>query len=346
MKTAQIPNTDLQAARICFGTANLGATVDEAESLRLLDAYLDAGGNFIDTALVYSDWVPGERSRSEKLLGRWMAQRHNRSRIVLATKGAHPHLSRMQTPRMRAADIAHDIAASLQHLQTDVIDLYWLHRDDIHTPVENIIDTLNTHVRAGHIRYFGCSNWRTPRIRAAQQYAATSGQHGFTANQMLWSAAKIDPRGMAAVDQTMASMDDTLYTMHRETQMAAVPYSSQAGGLFTKLAMARRPSLIQMLQPKPLHVTARNFARTVRNTLQGRVPVYPRAANAARLAAMQRMAQQHGYTLTQVVLGYLLAQPFPTFPIVGCRSMAQLQDSLGAADASLSAAEIQMIDTA
>lgn len=124
------------------------------------------------------------------------------------------------------AEILSDLDASLRYLRTDAIDLYWLHRDDPNTPVEPIIDLLNEQKRAGKMRYFGCSNWRTARIEAAQDYAARSGQQGFVANQMLWNAAVIDLRGIT--DATLALMDQEMWQFHHATGLAALPYSSQA----------------------------------------------------------------------------------------------------------------------
>ena len=316
----------------------MGGKIDREAAFALLDAYLDAGGNFIDTAKVYSDWIPGERSRSEKLLGQWLHSRNNRSRIILATKGAHPELTSMSQSRLAPADIVSDIDASLSHLQTEVIDLYWLHRDDPTQPVETIVDALNAQVQAGKLRYFACSNWGTVRIQSAQRYAQASGQMGFAANQMLWNAAVLDPRGMT--DQTLAHMDGAMYDFHRETQLAAVPYSSQANGLFSKL---QKP-VVQRVQRTPKRLLLQ-VARHVRNLLLARPAMYPRQANLRQLRVMQDIAQQHQLTTSQVVLGYLLSQPFAVFPIVGCQNLNQLQDSLSAAEVKLSVGEVAQLRT-
>lgn len=175
MRQVVIPSTDLKASAICLGTGGMGTTIPADEAFVMLDYFTEAGGNFLDTALIYANWIPGEKSVSEKTIGRWMKARGNRPAIVLGTKGAHPDLSAMHVPRLSAQDIAADVNASLSHLQTDCIDVYWLHRDDPARPVEEIIHTLNDLVAAGKIRHFGCSNWRAPRIRAANAYAA---QHG------------------------------------------------------------------------------------------------------------------------------------------------------------------------
>ena len=187
MKYRLIPNTQLEPSVICFGTVPIGSALNEQDSFRLMDAYLDYGGNFIDTANVYGDWIPGEKSISEKTIGKWMKQTGVRDRVILGTKGAHPKLTSMHIPRLSPEHIIHDIDQSLGHLQTDYIDLYWLHRDDPTHPVEAIMDVLNRQIELGKIRSIGCSNWSVKRIAEAQEYARSNGLAGFVANQMMWS---------------------------------------------------------------------------------------------------------------------------------------------------------------
>jgi aryl-alcohol dehydrogenase-like predicted oxidoreductase len=306
---------DLHPASICLGTADLGSSVNKKESYAILDAYLDLGGNFLDTAKVYADWLPGERSISEKLLGEWMHQRRNRQRIVLATKGAHPDLATMHLPRMTRAEIEADLHASLRHLQSEVIDLYWLHRDDPARPVEDILTTLNDAVRAGKIRYFGCSNWRVARLREANEYAATHGLHGFSANQPLWNMAVIDAQALG--DPTIVTMDNDMWKYHRETQLPAIPFSAGANGLFQKLEKGAYRSLDPILQQ-----------------------VYGSPANLIRFERALQLASRHNLTITQVVLGFLRSQPFPVHPIVGPKTITQLRDCMTATGVQLEEPEI------
>ena len=154
MQTFSLPNTDLAPSVLCLGGVPLGSALDERQSFAVLDAFVAHGGTFLDTAKVYADWLPGERSVSEKTLGRWLQQRKQRDRLVIATKGAHPELATMHKPRMTRQEIVADLEQSLRNLQTDVIDLYWLHRDDPQTPVAAILDTLEEQVRAGKIRAY------------------------------------------------------------------------------------------------------------------------------------------------------------------------------------------------
>lgn len=241
MRYKNIPGTELTPSVICLGTSNFGEAVSHDISIELMDRFLDRGGNFLDTAKVYSDWLPGERSRSEKLIGQWLRSRNNRSRIVLATKGAHPELETMHIPRLSREDIKNDVEQSLRHLQTNYIDLYWLHRDDPQRQVEDIIVTMNILVQQGKIRYFGCSNWRSERIEAAQHYAVKIGMQGFAASQTKWSLASYSPGN----DPTTVTLDENELAYHERTGMPAIPYNSQASGFFSgryKSEMLLEPS--------------------------------------------------------------------------------------------------------
>jgi aryl-alcohol dehydrogenase-like predicted oxidoreductase len=303
MRSICLPNTNLNVSSLCLGTSQFGSEVERATAFRLLDEFVAAGGNFIDSANVYGDWVPGTKSSSEKMIGAWLAERGQRDKMVIATKGAHPLLSSMHIPRCAPHEIIHDIEQSLRHLQTDVIDLYYLHRDDPTRPSGEMIETLAAQVKAGKIRAYGCSNWRVERIAAANAYAAAHHLPPFVADQMLWNAARLD--AAALPDKTMVTMDDALHRYHEETGLAAIPYSSQANGLLHKLASGK---------------TEANRA--------GHNLIYPPLSNQRRALAIQTLAQELTVSFTAVVLGYLQSQPFVTVPIIGPRTVPHLYDSL------------------
>jgi len=315
MPFIRIPRTSLTPSSLCLGTGNLGSSLSKEESFTLLDAFVDLGGNFLDTARVYTDWLPGERSISEKTIGEWIHLRRIRNRIILATKGGHPELATMNIPRLSPRDIIGDLDASLRNLRTDRIDLYWLHRDDPGRPVGDIMDTLAARVAAGKILHLGCSNWRLERIRAAQEYAEKQGIPGFVANQMMWSLAATHPAGLP--DPTMVAMDAALKKYHGESGMAAVPYSSQAGGLFQKMAGGLRDI------PK----------------------IYATGENTIRFQRVLELRAQTGLSITEITLGYLLSQPFPTIPIVGFRNPSQLNDSWKGAGTRLTPEQIAFLES-
>jgi aryl-alcohol dehydrogenase-like predicted oxidoreductase len=319
MRTVNIPGTDLTVSSICLGTADIGSKIDPDTSFRLLDLFVDLGGSFIDTASVYADWRPGPRSCSEKTIGEWIQQSGKRDRVVLATKGAHPRLDAMEIPRMSREEILHDAEASLRNLRTDVIDLYWLHRDDPSRPVGDILDVLEELAQAGKIRRYGCSNWSAARIAEAEAYAAEHGMPGFCADQMRWSPAVVEWRHVE--DKTTVAMDDALYEHHVSTRMAAVPYSSQAGGLFQKMATGQ-----------------------VERMPAGQWRMYGTSENRARYVRIRELAERLSASITGIVLGYMQSHPFLTMPIVGCQSAAQLEDSLGACDVRLTAEQVAFVE--
>jgi aryl-alcohol dehydrogenase-like predicted oxidoreductase len=319
VKTILIPNTDLRVSRLALGTAQFGARLSSADARALLDAYVILDGNFIDTASVYSDWIPGTKSSSEKIIGAWLKENGLRDQIVLATKGAHPELSSMTVSRLSPAEIAHDVRASLENLGTDRIDLYWLHRDDRALPVDAIIDSLNEHVQAGHIRYFGASNWKPDRIQAANDYAAQHGLHGFVADQPQWSLAVANADKLP--DQTTTHMDQAALDFHRRTGMAAVAYSSQAHGYFSKLD-ADQP------------ISANDHRD------------YDNEVNPRRLTVIQALARQHNASINDIVLAYVLSQTFPTVAVIGPGRVDQLHSSMSALNVTLSSAEIAALENA
>ncbi|MDF2721199.1 MAG: aldo/keto reductase [Paenibacillus sp.] len=203
MKYETIPNTDLSASSICYGTAPIGSTLDEAASFRMLDLFVELGGNFMDSSHNYANWACDIPSISEKTIGKWMKQRNNRNRMIVSTKGACPD-SKGRFFRLQPEDIMADLDDSLINMQTDCIDLYWLHRDDPSVEAEIILDTLLDAVDAGKIRYFACSNWTLSRLEEVQKLAEQKGRQGFCASQIQWSLAQPNKELMS--DKTIVVM--------------------------------------------------------------------------------------------------------------------------------------------
>lgn len=303
--SVRLPGLPLAASALCLGGVPLGAPLDDARSFALLDRFAELGGNFIDTARIYSDWIPGEKSRSERVLGDWLRARANRDRMVIATKGAHPDLANESVPRSSAAEIRADLEGSLRSLRVDVIDLYWLHRDDPARPVEHFVELLDGFIREGKIRAWGVSNWTAERLRAAHDYARRSGRTGFVANQPFWclGCRQSKPPGFDG----WVKMDAATHAFHVETGVAAIPYTAQAKGFFSKIN--------QPLWKRPLDLTAHEFHT-------------PANVELARLVA--DLAAAHGVTPNAVVLAYLWSRPFPVVPIIGASSPAQLDDNFAA----------------
>ena len=318
MSRLLLPNTDLTVSSICLGTGGFGSSVREPDAV--LSSYIESGGNFIDTAHNYGDWVPDiPRSASERAIGAWMREKRNRDQVVLATKGGHPKFDAPNVGRLSRELIFEDLNGSLDALQTDRIDLYWLHKDEPSRPIEEIVDSLNLAVRDGKVRYLGASNFAVARIEAANAYAASSGQAGFVADQVLWSAAplRVYPYG----DPSVGFVDETRWEFHARTGMAMIPFQSQAFGLFNRM---QNGTLEQM------NAGFRGF--------------YVADDSQKRFERMQTVMAETGLSITQVVLGYLLGQPFVTVPIIGSQSPEQALDSMMAADVRLTKEQIDLID--
>lgn len=316
----QLPSTDLVVSSICLGTGGFGSSVPADRVGDLLDAYLDLGGNFIDTAHNYGDWIPDlERSASEKAIGRYLKATGKRDQVVLATKGGHPFFDTPEQRRLSRAEIFSDLDSSLEALQVDHIDLYWLHFDDPARPEAEVIDTLNEAIDAGKVRYVGASNWATSRIRNANTYAAQAGKKGFVADQVLWSAAplRVYPYG----NKDVGFVNRERYDYHLESGMAMIPFQSQAFGLFQRMDHG---TLDQM------NPGFRGF--------------YQAEESQARFERMKSISVETGLSISQLVLGYLTGQAIPTVPIVGCNSVAQVQDSMTALRVKLSPHQIDFID--
>lgn len=205
-----IPNTDLVVSLICLGSGEFGSSLDRDKTFAILDRYAELGGTSVDTAHDYGNWVPElEPSVSEKVIGAWMKARGVRDRMVAATKGGMGSKAVRDDRSIRhlsPPELVGEVDESLELLQVDRIDLYWLHRDDPREAVEDVVDTLNEQVVVGKIRHFGASNWKVPRMRAAQAYAERSGKRGFVADQSMWNAAVLAGPGLG--HPTLGWMDD------------------------------------------------------------------------------------------------------------------------------------------
>jgi aryl-alcohol dehydrogenase-like predicted oxidoreductase len=317
MQYGYLPGIALSPSRIVLGAPLFGSDIPERTAFALLDAFVDAGGNVIDTAHVYAAWLPGGEGASERTIGQWMAARGNRERVVISTKGGHPDLRSGARPRLAAHEIAKDLAESLDRLQTDRADIYWLHRDDPDKPVREILDALQPHLASGQIRAIGCSNWSAARIQEASACAVADGLTGFCANQVGFSLAEYRQENFT--EGGMRYMDGEALAFHSGARMPVFAYSSQARGFFSGKYAPETAGSSSVIKD---YGTARNFARL-------------RAARA--LAAKRRVSAN------RIAVAFLLAQPFPVFAVVGPHSLDQLADSCGAADVFLDPDEIRQL---
>ncbi len=319
MRYASIPKTGLKPSVICMGGGPLSVENDEAGVFELLDTYYALGGNFIDSANIYGKWLTSGENTCDKNIGAWMRSRGVRDQIIVTSKGGHPHLKTMSESRLTKAEVATDLDESLTALYCDTIDLYYLHRDDEQVPVGVIIDYLNDFVTAGKIRYFGASNWRIDRIQAAQKYAERTGQHGFSANQVMWSYPIFD---MSKSDfPGLVWLDAASRQVHADSGLTVITYQSQARGFFNKIAAKDKV-------PIPPELWAQ----------------YGSEENIQRYKRAVKLAVDMNVSLTAVSLAYILNQPFPTFTIIGSHTGAQIKDSMAAAEVRLTLQQVQFLE--
>jgi aryl-alcohol dehydrogenase-like predicted oxidoreductase len=317
MKTRAIPRTNLTASVICLGTAEFGSALDTSSSEEILETYLDAGGNVLDTAEIYAAWLPNGEHQSETFLGEWLRKSKNRDRVIVSTKGAHPRLDSMDKPRMSKPVVESDLNSSLQRLGINQIDIYWLHRDDPGTPVEEIILMLEDFRKAGKIRYSGLSNWTLARAEAARVAAEKLGVESFIGIQNQWSLAKADA---SKGDKTWAYTDDSFAQWHARHNVAAFPYTTQANGYFRRLENG----------------TLNQASASVR-------ALFDSPENQERYKRMKTLQSTAGLSVGTIVLSYLLSQPFPVFPIIGPKKSSDLIESIEAAVATLSAGNLAFL---
>jgi predicted dehydrogenase/aryl-alcohol dehydrogenase-like predicted oxidoreductase len=284
--------------------------VDNQESIAygsaIFDAFVEAGGNAFDTAFIYMG------GRSEVLLGQWLRNRGLRDQVVILDKGAH-------TPFCTPEDLSKQFMISLERLGTDYADVYCMHRDNPQVPVGEFVDVLNEHARAGRMKVFGGSNWTAERIDAANAYAAEHELQGFGVVSNNFTLARmIEPPWAGCLSASTPEFK----AWFTEKQMPLLPWSSQARGFFlddTSPAFTADPE---------------------------RVRCWFSDDNFERLARARELARKHGVLPINIALAYVLCQPFPTFPLIGPRTLTELRTSLPALDVALTPDEMRWLDLA
>ncbi len=310
---------DIKVSSIVLGTDTFGTDTSEAESFALLDNFLELGGTTVDTARVYGCHYGGGDGISELTVGKWLASRKCRDRVVISTKCAHPPLDSMTTGRLSREEIESDIDASLRALGVDYIDILWLHRDDTSRSVEEIVDTLNLMVQKGKIRCFGGSNWKAERFAPANAYAQRMDKDGFAASQLKWSAAKSAP-GFCD-DPTLVEMDKTEYEYYAKAKMPVFAFASQAKGFFQKYARGGEDALSPKAKKR-----------------------YLCPENLAMYEKLNALSREYGISLSAAVVSVLTSNTdFDTAAIVGCKTLEQLRDTMTGSDVVLPYDEIKQL---
>ncbi|WZL79724.1 aldo/keto reductase [Eubacteriales bacterium mix99] len=320
MEYTKFGQTDLNVSVLALGTGSYFSNIPDDVSERMLNLFYEEGGNLYDTANYYGRWKPGNKPLSEINLGKWIKKNNMRHRIVLATKGACYFSNRPDLPRVTPKYIEEDLHESLKNLQTDYIDFYWLHQDDVKQPVEEIIDILNRFVKEGKIRWFGCSNWKVERMKAADDYASKNGLKTFYASQVMMNLAVPNMEPLNELKQSWVGPELQKYYVKEKMPLAA--YTSQAMGIY-KLAL------------RDDFLTNPNFHQARRYFLN--------EGTTSRVIQVKKLSQKTGMTPIQICLGYLQSQKFQVIPIIGPRNENELRESLEGAGCKLLAEEMSFI---
>ncbi|NML87310.1 aldo/keto reductase [Polaromonas sp.] len=294
----ELGRSGLQVSPLAFGGNVFGWTVDEATSFCLLDAWVDAGFNFIDTADVYSSWVPGHSGgESETVIGKWLKQSGKRDRVVIATKVGKPMGPGKRG--LKPAYIRQAVEDSLRRLQTDHIDLFQSHDDDADTPLAETLAAFGELINAGKVRAIGASNYSAPRLAEALEISARNDLPRYETLQPLYNL------------YDRAVFEDELASLCLKQGVGVINFYTLAAGFLTgkyrKAADAEK--------------SARGPSTTAKYLNQRGLRI---------LSALDGVATRYGRTPAQVAIAWLMAQPAVTSPIVSATSLAQLAELVAA----------------
>jgi len=313
MKKRKLGNSGLEVAPLALGGNVFGWTADEPTSFRLLDAFTAAGGNLIDTADIYSAWVPGHKGgESETVLGKWLKRGGNRKKVVVATK-----VGMEMGPDKKGLSKAYILRAaedSLRRLQTDYIDLYQAHADDPETPLEETLEAFAQLTREGKVRAIGASNYGAARLSQALQ---VSRQHGYPAYQSLQPLYNLYDR---------SEYEAELEPLCREKGLGVIPYFPLASGFLTG----------KYRSEKDLEGRARGDI--VKKYLDDR--------GFRILDALDRVARQYHSAPATVALAWLIARPGITAPIASATSLDQLNELMKSLELELDPSAIDLLNRA
>jgi aryl-alcohol dehydrogenase-like predicted oxidoreductase len=310
--TRKLGRSQLEVSPLCFGGNVFGWTADEAVSFRLLDAFLDGGFNFIDTADSYSTWAPGNKGgESETIIGNWMAARKNRERVIIATKVGSEVAGRKGLSK---SYILSEVEESLRRLQTDYIDLYQSHRDDPSTPVEETLAAYDQLLKQGKVRVIGASNFTADRLSDSLSASKFKGYPRYESLQPNYNL------------YDRAEYETTLEPLCQKEGLGVIPYFSLASGFLTGK-----------------YRTQDDLEKSARGKF---VQKYLNERGVRILQALDQVAKAHNSTPARIALAWLLARPSITAPIVSATSMEQMRELFEATTLKLEEESIELLNHA
>jgi aryl-alcohol dehydrogenase-like predicted oxidoreductase len=314
MKFKKLGRTGALVSDLCLGTMTFGWQADEETSHRMLDRYLEAGGNFLDSSNVYSS------GKSEQIIGTWLSH-HDRQNIVLATKARFRTADGVNSVGLSRKHLFHAVADSLRRLKTDYIDLLQVHAWDPLTPLEETFGALHTLVEDGSIRYVGVSNYRAWQLEKALQLCRSRGWH---------EPVSLQPQYSLYARAT----EFELIPLCLAENVAVLPWSPLASGVLSgkyKGGIRNPPAGSRIADAEDIEFYADRFD----NDRTRRI-----------VRAVEAVAQETGKPMSQVALNWLLGRPAVTAPIIGARNLDQLSENLGATGWALSKDQISALNQA
>ena len=311
MEKRKLGNSGLETGLLVFGGNVFGWTVDEQGTSRLLDRFVESGLNMIDTADVYSKWVPGNQGgESETLIGKWMKQSGKRSQVVIATKVGMGR----EKKKLAREYILQSAEESLNRLQTDYIDLYFSHQEDPETPQEETLGAYAELVKSGKVRAIGASNFRAETLRAALEISAREGFPRYECVQPLYNLYE------------RSEFEGPLEQVCRDNNFGVITYFSLASGFLTGKY---------------------RFEDDVANRSRGsRVQKYMNPRGFQILTALDEVAREFQATPAQVSLAWLMAKSGVTAPIASATAVEQLDELIGATRLKLDSSALDRLDRA
>jgi len=313
MKLRQIGNTGIQVAPLALGGNVFGWTADEETSFKVLDAFVDAGFNLVDTANTYSKWLPGHKGgESETVIGKWFKKSGKRVKVIIATKVG----MEMGDGKKGLAKsyILEEVEASLKRLQTDHIDLYQSHQDDANTPLEETLEAYAQLIKQGKVRVIGASNYKADRLREALKISEQKGIPRYECLQPHYNLYERE------------DYEKNLEPLVREKNIAVIPYFSLASGFLTGK-----------------YRTEADFGSSARG---GGMKKYFNDRGFRILAALDEVSKEYETSLAAVAIAWLIAKPSITAPIASATSLRQVDHLIRGAELQLTSASIAKLDQA
>jgi aryl-alcohol dehydrogenase-like predicted oxidoreductase len=313
MKKRKLGKSDIEVAPLALGGNVFGWTADEPTSFRLLDGFVDAGFNLIDTADVYSVWIPGHQGgESETVMGNWLKRSGRRKDVIIATK-----VGNVMSPEKKGLSKAYMLRAvedSLRRLQTDSIDLYQSHIDDPATPIEETLEAYSELVRAGKVREIGASNFTAERLKASLEISKQRGYPSYISLQPQYNLVE------------RSDYETNLEPVCVANGIGVIPYFGLASGFLTG--------------------KYRSEADLSKSARGSRVQKYLNEHGFRVLSALDEVSKRHDSTPARVALAWLIARPSITAPIASATNLDQLKDLIAATELKLDGESIEILNRA